>query len=200
MEAKSARDNMYDIADSTDWLSTPLALFADVESTLRCQVCKDFFITPMITSCSHTFCSLCIRRCLSNDGKCPACRSPEQELKLRGNGSVEAIVEAYQRARPTALEYARNKIGVRQIQRDSPKRKLDTQDTGIGEQPMKRTRTSSRIAASQVPIISVADTDESDGHYEAGQYLPQIENIPAKFHVLQKNSMALLPVLYVPNV
>src|SRR5215469_15342374 len=51
------------LPDPTDWLNTSLPSFATLESALRCQVCKDFYDTPMITSCSHTFCSLCIRRC-----------------------------------------------------------------------------------------------------------------------------------------
>jgi E3 ubiquitin-protein ligase RAD18 len=153
---------LYDISDSTDWLPTPLKLFSDVESALRCQVCKDFFTTPMITSCSHTFCSLCIRRCLSNDGKCPACRAPEQELKLRGNAAVESIVEAFQRARPVALEYAQE-LSKRAVPR-SPKRRISGQDDEDNEQPRKRTRSSKRIASSQRDNrdVLVLDTGSDD--------------------------------------
>ena len=44
------------VPDSTDWLATPLAALAPLESALRCQVCKDFFNTPMMTSMkSHDF-------------------------------------------------------------------------------------------------------------------------------------------------
>ncbi|OCL04313.1 hypothetical protein AOQ84DRAFT_226128, partial [Glonium stellatum] len=49
----------FTIPDSTDWLPTPLASLTPLEVALRCQVCKDFFDTPMLTSCAHTFCSLC---------------------------------------------------------------------------------------------------------------------------------------------
>ncbi|PYH41570.1 E3 ubiquitin-protein ligase RAD18 [Aspergillus saccharolyticus JOP 1030-1] len=96
----------FDLPDSTDWLATPLSLLAPLESALRCQVCKDFFENPVITSCSHTFCSLCIRRCLSNEGKCPACRKPDQELKLRQNLTVQELVETFQNARPSVLQLA----------------------------------------------------------------------------------------------
>lgn len=100
-------DTSFDIPDSTDWLDTPLSLLAPLESSLRCQVCKDFFDNPVITSCSHTFCSLCIRRCLSTEGKCPVCRSSDQETKLRRNWIVQELLEAFQNARPSVLELAR---------------------------------------------------------------------------------------------
>jgi DNA repair protein Rad18 len=95
------------IPDSTDWLTTSLACVTPVESALRCQVCKDFFDNPVITSCSHTFCSLCIRRCLSTEGKCPACRAPDQELKLRRNCAVQELVDCFQAAREAILDLAR---------------------------------------------------------------------------------------------
>src|ERR1700761_8834575 len=101
-----------DVADSTDWLQTPLAGLAPLESGLRCQVCKDFYTTPMITSCSHTFCSLCIRKCLNNDGKCPTCRREDQASKLRSNFVVEELVEAFKRGRPMIIEYSRPMVEV----------------------------------------------------------------------------------------
>lgn len=100
-------EQSFDLPDSTDWLDTPLSLLAPLESSLRCQVCKDFFDTPVITSCSHTFCSLCIRRCLSTEGKCPTCRSGDQELKLRRNWLVQEILEAFKNARESVLTLAR---------------------------------------------------------------------------------------------
>ncbi|BCS19826.1 E3 ubiquitin-protein ligase RAD18 [Aspergillus puulaauensis] len=100
----------FDIPDSTDWLDTPLTLLAPFESSLRCQVCKDFFDNPVITSCSHTFCSLCIRRCLSTEGKCPTCRSSDQELKLRRNWVVQELVEGFKNARPGVLQLARRAV------------------------------------------------------------------------------------------
>ncbi|GME62038.1 Zinc finger RING-type protein [Neofusicoccum parvum] len=100
-------DTNFSIADSTDWLGTTLAAFAPLESALRCQVCKDFFDTPMMTSCSHTFCSLCIRRCFAADGRCPTCRAADQDSKLRRNWTAQELVDSFQAARPQALELAR---------------------------------------------------------------------------------------------
>jgi len=97
-------DNPFSVPDPSDWLQTPVSLLGPVESALRCQVCKDFFNTPMITSCSHTFCSLCIRRCLTTDGRCPSCRAQDQEIKLRPNPIVQELVDSFQVARPVILQ------------------------------------------------------------------------------------------------
>ncbi|KAL8880710.1 MAG: hypothetical protein Q9198_001932, partial [Flavoplaca austrocitrina] len=117
-----------DIADPSDWLKTTVPKLAPVESALRCQVCKDFFDTPMITSCSHTFCSLCIRRCLTNDGKCPVCRTSDQELRLRRNWTVQEVVEAFQAVRPSLSSFATPGIGNSEIESPRSKRKLDDTD------------------------------------------------------------------------
>ncbi len=45
------------------------------QASITLPKCKDFFDTRMTTPCSHFFCSLCIRRCLTNDGRCHTCRA-----------------------------------------------------------------------------------------------------------------------------
>ncbi|PQE03628.1 hypothetical protein CJF30_00006302 [Rutstroemia sp. NJR-2017a BBW] len=156
MNASRSKDDSYEVSDSTDWLNTPLSSLADVDSLLRCQVCKDFFTTPMITSCAHTFCSLCIRRCLSNDSKCPACRSVDQEIKLKSNGVVEDLVEAFKRARLAALELARKSAVEHTV--TSPKRKRGAPDLdGVEQQASKRTRASTRRATQQSQTIEPSE-------------------------------------------
>ncbi|OJJ97192.1 hypothetical protein ASPACDRAFT_124031 [Aspergillus aculeatus ATCC 16872] len=142
----------FDLPDSTDWLATPLSLLAPLESALRCQVCKDFFQNPVITSCSHTFCSLCIRRCLSTEGKCPACRSSDQELKLRQNWAVQELVETFQNARPSVLQLATQAAAAQQNGEEgvlarpaAKKRKVDvSEELGDG---ITTTSTDTDIAA-----------------------------------------------------
>lgn len=133
------------ITDSTDWLATPLPGLSPVESALRCRVCRDFYKTPMITACLHTFCSLCIRRSLANEGRCPACRAPEQESKLRWNGALDEAVDAYVKTRPAVLAFAR--AGV-QESRHSPKRKLENETSQDGGEDVsrKRLRSSTRLS------------------------------------------------------
>ncbi|KAJ8608537.1 hypothetical protein MRB53_039591 [Persea americana] len=58
-----------------------------------------------MTSCGHTFCSICIRRALNVDGRCPACRTPEEESKLRKNLLVEDLLEVYIPLRDSLMRY-----------------------------------------------------------------------------------------------
>jgi E3 ubiquitin-protein ligase RAD18 len=130
------------ISDPSDWLHTSLSTFVRLESALRCQVCKEFYNTPMITSCSHTFCSICIRRCLSADGKCPTCRAGDQPSKLRRNWTVQELVDTFQDARPAALELARkDQLAKEDDEQGSKRRKRKLADTDIAhEEPAKQTR------------------------------------------------------------
>ncbi|KAI0150692.1 DNA repair protein rad18 [Xylariaceae sp. FL1272] len=135
------------VNDSTDWLSTPLPGLATVEAALRCQICKDFFKTPMLTSCNHTFCSLCIRRALASDGKCPLCRASEQEMKLRSNWSMEEVVAAFTQARPAVLDFARKPPPTSRRSISPPKR--TTRELEGSEEPLpssKRLRSSTRLS------------------------------------------------------
>ena len=163
MSNRISKDGVNEVSDSTDWLETPLSSLSAVDAGLRCHVCKDFYTTPMITSCMHTFCSLCIRRCLSNDGKCPECRAPDQELKLRNNWAVGDLVDAFVKARPEVLDYARKPHTM--ARSDSPKRKhagavLNDLDNSP---PKKRTRTSERrMQSSQQPVVVDLDADDED--------------------------------------
>ncbi|PHH92390.1 hypothetical protein CDD83_7571 [Cordyceps sp. RAO-2017] len=155
-----------DVPDSTDWLSTPLSGLAAVEAALRCQVCKDFFKTPMITSCSHTFCSLCIRRALSSDGKCPLCRAPEQELKLRSNWSIEDAVETFARARTDMLALARNRFA----ESTSQKRKVDVEESP--EPQPKRLRASTRLSKARASTAAQLRDDVVENSDEDEDYVP----------------------------
>ncbi|RCI09105.1 hypothetical protein L249_4933 [Ophiocordyceps polyrhachis-furcata BCC 54312] len=159
------------VPDPSDWLSTPLSGLAAVEASLRCQVCKDFFATPMITSCSHTFCSLCIRRALLNDGKCPLCRAPDQELKLRRNWTAEEAVNCFTSARPATLALARRKRKAEDVDDgDNGGEEVqgkEGEDDGDQSQPKKRLRTSARLskaatapAQSQEDFVPASDDDE----------------------------------------
>ena len=167
---KVSKDDAFEITDSTDWLETPLRSLAGVDAALRCQVCKDFYTTPMITSCSHTFCSLCIRRCLNNDGKCPACRSQDQELKLRFNGAMQDLVEAFTKARPEVLEYARRSAeasGSPSSKRDREQAELEDEDAPRKRTRSAGTRTSSR-RSQPTPSQVIQDSDDSDEDFVPG--------------------------------
>ncbi|KZF23233.1 DNA repair protein rad18 [Xylona heveae TC161] len=162
----------FDVPDSTDWLNTALPKLAPVETALRCQVCKDFYNTPMITSCSHTFCSLCIRRCLASDGRCPTCRAAGQEVNLRRNGTVEELVETFQSTRADILKLARDAIFSERPKRRStpPKRKLgdtdleadDTSRSSSRRTTRSQTQRSQSAAAADPAPITIEDDEDSE--------------------------------------
>ncbi|GAO19800.1 hypothetical protein UVI_02064010 [Ustilaginoidea virens] len=163
------------VADSTDWLETSLAPLAAVEAALRCQVCKDFYNTPMITSCSHTFCSICIRRALSNDGKCPLCRAPEQELKLRSNWSLEETVEAFSRARPAALA-----LGLKTTRTgEAPKRKAGDDETVCSSgKTVIGSKQDSPKEAQHIQVVPASDDDDDEVSSEgSGDHLHDGRNV-----------------------
>jgi E3 ubiquitin-protein ligase RAD18 len=169
----SLMDSAYDVPDSTDWLNTPLALLSHLESALHCQICKEFYDTPMITSCSHTFCSRCIRTSLSADGRCPACRASDQASKLRNNWQLQEVVSTFLAARPQAIKIAREERDEANNKVKKPaKRKraiLNSDDLVEAEEGGRTTRSKSRRTvasqSSQQDAIEVEDSDE-DGSFE----------------------------------
>src|SRR5579862_7291247 len=89
-------DQQPDISDPSDWTNTSLQSLYPLDSNLRCLICKDFYTAPVITTCLHTFCSLCIRRSLSAESQCPACRTTNvSDSGLRANKVVEDLVENF---------------------------------------------------------------------------------------------------------
>ncbi|KAK4647292.1 E3 ubiquitin-protein ligase rad18 [Podospora bellae-mahoneyi] len=166
-----------EVSDSTDWLGTPLASLKSVEEALRCHVCKDFFTTPMLTSCSHTFCSLCIRRCLTADSKCPLCRKTVDLSKLRGNGALREAVEAFRGVRDSILKLARTPTPA--LPR-SPKRKATEVDDSDDEfQESKRPRRSTRNRKARGPqasnqlTIEDSEGDLQDDNDGEDEYVPE---------------------------
>lgn len=175
MEHLSSEPN-YDVPDATDWLNTPLSGLMPVEQAFRCHVCKDFYNSPMLTSCNHTFCSLCIRRCLSLDSKCPLCRKTDQESRLRGNWALREAVDSFKECRAAILEFARKPAPA--IAVASPKRKsINTGERGYEEEhTRKRTRRSTRStrtrSAEATDAMSQEETYSPEREESADEYIP----------------------------
>jgi E3 ubiquitin-protein ligase RAD18 len=167
---KTLMSTTFDLPDSTDWLATNLPQFEPLEAALRCEVCKEFLSNPVITSCSHTFCSICIRRCIATDGKCPSCKSACSSDKLAPNIAVREVVMRFQEARPKALEMAHADKEEETHQISSKKRKLDETDIEDSE-PARQTRSrqtrskGQRNKGADDAPIEVAESEE-DGDEE----------------------------------
>lgn len=176
-----------DIPDPTDWVPTSLPGLHQVESALRCHVCKEFYTDPMITSCCHTFCSKCIRQCLRDDGICPICRQQDQDSKLRGNWTLREAVEAFQRSRAAILELAKP---AGQTRESSPKRKatkLD-EDMEVHPQSPKRTRMSTRrkkTTPTEAITLLEGEDDAPETDDGADEYNPGIKLFATTLHATE---------------
>lgn len=160
-------DEEFNIPDPTDWKGTPLAGLEHVELAFRCHICKDFYNSPMLTSCNHTFCSLCIRRCLSQDGKCPLCRANDQETKLRGNWSLREAVDAFVKSRDELLRFAKTPALLSTS--GSPKRKASDLGGRDDIQDTKRPRMSTRSTRSKGAEVTTAIMQNEAEMYERSE-------------------------------
>lgn len=171
-------ESTFELPDSTDWLATSLPAFEPLEAALRCEVCKEFYNNPVITSCAHTFCSLCIRRCIAVDGKCPTCKSACQADKLQPNIAVREIATKFQEARPKALELAHakdNDDGETAAPASGRKRErevADGEDEGKRTKRPRQTRRSTRLGNESIthdmPVV-IPDSDEE----KEDEYVPE---------------------------
>ncbi|KAJ4351542.1 E3 ubiquitin-protein ligase rad18 [Didymosphaeria variabile] len=172
-------ESSFVLPDSTDWLTTSLPAFEPLEAALRCEVCKEFYNNPVITSCAHTFCSLCIRRCIATDGKCPACKSACQADKLQPNIAVREIATKFEEARPKALELARAKVNdddetAALVSGRKRKREVaDGEEEGRRTTRSRQTRRSTRLGnedsmTDDMPVV-IPDSDEE----KEDQYIPE---------------------------
>ena len=176
----------FDVPDSTDWLGTPLSGLTQVEQALRCHVCKDFYNSPMITSCNHTFCSICIRRCLSVDGKCPLCRALDQESKLRGNWALREAVDAFVQSRNAILMVARAPAPLATPK--SPKRKALEEpmlEAHEAKRPRRTTRSTKAKAVEATAAIMRDEVDVPESE-DTADYEPE----PGKLVALPKSRMS----------
>lgn len=180
MGNRTTRNEACELSDPTDWIGTPLSALMPVEQAFRCHVCKDFYTSPMLTSCNHTFCSLCIRRCLSVDGKCPLCRANDQESKLRGNWALREAVDAFTPSRPAMLEFARTWQQPLGAAPASPKRTASQMEdvhggdnNNLSKRPRMSTRSSKTKAAESTAAILRDEVDAPESKdpmdYEPGK-------------------------------
>lgn len=93
--------DLYSITEPNDFSNDQLI---KLDSSLRCSICKDLITSPMITPCSHSFCSLCIRESLTvAAGKCPVCQTTVTDGQLKRNTMLSEISEAYKQTRTLLL-------------------------------------------------------------------------------------------------
>ncbi|SCV04019.1 LAME_0H15104g1_1 [Lachancea meyersii CBS 8951] len=93
------------VTDPRDYRKTVIPELQDIDTLLRCNICKGFLKTPVLTPCGHTFCSLCIREYLNREQKCPLCLAELRESMLKSEFLVNEIAASYTKLRPKLLEF-----------------------------------------------------------------------------------------------
>jgi len=90
-------------------------------------------------------------------------------MKLRNNWVLEELVDAFQKARPDILEFARKPET--EATETAIKRKRAEVVEAEDESPRKRTRSSTRRpqARQGEPPTVILDSDEEDGDYIPGE-------------------------------
>ncbi|XP_073488516.1 E3 ubiquitin/ISG15 ligase TRIM25-like [Aquarana catesbeiana] len=78
---------------------------ADVRQELDCSICLEIYKDPVILSCGHNFCRVCIDRVLDEEGSggysCPQCREKFRDRPvLHRNITLRNIVEAFPSTHP----------------------------------------------------------------------------------------------------
>ncbi|XP_039932122.1 E3 ubiquitin-protein ligase RAD18 isoform X1 [Hirundo rustica] len=82
-----------------------LAPLKAVDDLLRCGICFDYFsIAVIIPQCSHSYCSLCIRKFLSYKTQCPTCCVAVSESDLKNNRILDELVKSFNSARQQLLQ------------------------------------------------------------------------------------------------
>ncbi|XP_078007511.1 E3 ubiquitin-protein ligase TRIM69 isoform X3 [Phascolarctos cinereus] len=73
---------------------TTIANMEDITKELHCQLCHDWFHRPVMLSCSHNFCKLCIEKSWRHRQKpeCPECLIPCQNKSFIPNMVLEKLV------------------------------------------------------------------------------------------------------------
>lgn len=95
---------MTSITNPDDFDQSKVPELTALDTLLRCDICKEFYTSPVLSNCGHSFCSLCIRRYLVNDPKCALCGRELRESGLRRNGVLEELVNVFTKLRPELLD------------------------------------------------------------------------------------------------
>ena len=72
-----------------------------LEEELSCPVCSDIFRDPVLLSCSHSFCKVCLQQYWDQKGsqECPLCRRRSSKSNPPCNLSLRNTCEAFLKER-----------------------------------------------------------------------------------------------------
>lgn len=83
--------------EARDFTSPHLAA---LDSSLRCPICTELYTAPvLLTTCSHSFDSRCLREYLARTKRCPTCSLEANEDRIRRNLALDELVRQWKAAR-----------------------------------------------------------------------------------------------------
>lgn len=118
------------ISNPRDFLHTSVPQLTDLDSLLRCHICKDFLKASVLTPCGHSFCSICIRKYLQKESKCPLCLSDLTESMLQKEFLVQEICSSYVKLRGSLQKHLT--ISSQEEEKDNEIIISDEADTSVG--------------------------------------------------------------------
>jgi len=101
-----------------------------LDDNLKCAICHEYFTTPVTLSCSHTFCSRCIRRALSFKTECPSCRS--KDVSATSLLPIRALEDVVQNFHTLKKKLAYCPLDIWKFERPEPKFKTQSPRASLG--------------------------------------------------------------------
>ncbi|KAF9548444.1 E3 ubiquitin-protein ligase rad18 [Mortierella hygrophila] len=135
------------ITDPSDW-PIEFKSLREIDSHLRCPICKELLRAAVVLQCSHNFCSECIRRHLDKESSCPACRVATSTSQMRRNVALDEIANNFGDCRSLLLNTLMEAVQPKPVVRPVPPPqfvKEESMDIDYDSPQQKRRRTSTRI-------------------------------------------------------
>ncbi|CAI4037640.1 hypothetical protein SMKI_03G1180 [Saccharomyces mikatae IFO 1815] len=144
----------HQITTASDFRTTSIPNLYQLDTLLRCHICKDFLKVPVLTPCGHTFCSLCIRTHLNNQPNCPLCLYEFRESLLRSEFLVNEIIQCYTDVRSSLL----NALKIQKpITTPGNNKGRNPQDSSLIELTSESENESSNAADDDLQIVATSE-------------------------------------------
>ncbi|KAF8939764.1 E3 ubiquitin-protein ligase rad18 [Haplosporangium gracile] len=181
------------ITDPSDW-PIEFKSLREIDSHLRCPICKELLRAAVVLQCSHNFCSECIRRHLDKESSCPACRVVTSTSQIRRNVALDEIANNFGDCRSllltTLVEVVRPKPVVKpvpaprfvkegsmDIDYDSPQQKRRRTSTRITNRTVHSSQDHADVAMSQVSLDDDKDENFVLSHHDSSPLRHKGKNV-----------------------
>lgn len=109
-----------------------------IEDLLVCGICYEYMEASVITTCSHNYCSLCIRKYLHYKSQCPACFCETFEKDLRKNKVLDEIISYFLRVKEKLQKCLQGQINIVEKKRESNSLDTSTGSPVIKDSPLNK--------------------------------------------------------------